>query len=386
MQLNLPAALSAQDFLNSYWQKKPLLMRNAIQDYDFSLSPEELAGLACEEDIESRMVLQHGSNDWELRHGPFDEDTFAQLPKTNWTLLVQDVDKYIPHVASLMHLFRFIPSWRFDDIMISYAVAGGSVGPHTDTYDVFLIQAQGKRRWQIGNKASSDALLPDLPVRILADFAPEEEWLLEPGDVLYLPPGVAHWGIAEDDSCMTWSVGLRAPSVPEMLGSFTQYLLDHVPESLHYIDPDLKPQDRPAEIKAAAFAQADKQLQTWLDDVDLKQRWFGCFSTEVKEHLFIEALEPPLSTKQLLRKLEHGFLKRHPFSRYAWSERTHDGLYLFVCGEVFELPASCKDTLIQLCEAPRLGSDLLANCHHDKSFLHVLTELVNQNWLEFSHD
>ncbi|WP_293674967.1 cupin domain-containing protein, partial [Thiolapillus sp.] len=182
MQLQLPSSISVQDFLDHYWQKQPLLMRNAIQNYDFYLTPEELAGLACEEEVESRMVLRHGEQDWELRHGPFDEETFTRLPE----------------VAQLLQAFQFIPSWRFDDIMVSYAVTGGSVGPHTDTYDVFLIQASGKRRWQIGNRAGSDALLPDLPVRILEKFAPEETWTLEPGDVLYLPLGVAHWGVAED--------------------------------------------------------------------------------------------------------------------------------------------------------------------------------------------
>jgi len=386
MQLRFPPSLSARDFLHQYWQKKPLLMRNAIQGYDFDLSPQELAGLACEDDVESRMVLHHGENSWELLHGPFDERVFAQLPETNWTLLVQDVDKYIPHITALMQLFHFIPSWRFDDIMISYAVTGGSVGPHTDTYDVFLIQAQGKRRWQIGNKAPSDTLLPDLPVRILAEYEPEEEWLLEPGDVLYLPPGMAHWGIAEDDACMTWSVGLRAPSVAEMLGSFTQYLLDHVPEEQHYYDPALTPQDSPAEIRPPALAQVNAQLNAWLNDADMKQRWFGCFSTEIKEHLFIEPPEQQHSPEQLLHQLQHTHLQRHPFSRYAWASRPCGGLYLFVCGEVFELPEDCKAGVVQLCDQAGSGQELLEACRNSKPFLHTVTELLNQNWLEFHHD
>ncbi|WP_456380915.1 JmjC domain-containing protein [Thiolapillus sp.] len=361
-------------------------MRNAIQGYAFDLSPQELAGLACEEQVESRMVLQHDENSWELRHGPFDEAAFSRLPETNWTLLVQDVDKYIPHIAALMQLFHFIPSWRFDDIMISYAVTGGSVGPHTDTYDVFLIQAQGKRRWQVGNKAPSDTLLPDLPVRILAEYEPEEEWVLEPGDVLYLPPGMAHWGVAEDDACMTWSVGLRAPSVPEMLGSFTQYLLDHVPEQQHFHDPALTPQDSPAEIRLSAFAQVEKQLGAWLHDADMQQRWFGCFSTEIKEHLFIDLPEQQLSPEQLLHKLQHARLQHHPFSRYAWAARSSGDLYLFVCGEVFELPAECRTAVMHLCDDASCRSGLLSACKNNKQFLHTITELLNQNWLEFHHD
>ncbi|WP_456405124.1 JmjC domain-containing protein [Thiolapillus sp.] len=386
MQLHFPSALSTQDFLDHYWQKKPLLMRHAIGNYPFDLSPEELAGLACEPDIESRMVLQHDRNNWELRHGPFDEAVFAALPETNWTLLVQDVDKYIPSIAELLQLFHFIPGWRFDDIMISYAVTGGSVGPHTDTYDVFLIQAQGRRRWQIGNKASSDALLADLPVRILEEFEPEQEWILEPGDILYLPPGVAHWGIGEDDSCMTWSVGLRAPSVAEMLGSHTQYLLDQVPETQHYHDPALTPQDSPSEIQKEAFEQVNAQLDAWLNDKDMRRRWFGCFSTEIKDHLFIEPPEQPITPAQLLENLRRCTVQRHPYSRYAWSRSNHEHLYLFVCGELFELAQECQAAVMQLCDESRTGQVFFHGCETNQALLDTATTLFNLGWLEWADD
>ena len=386
MQLQLPSSISVQDFLDHYWQKQPLLMRNAIQNYDFYLTPEELAGLACEEEVESRMVLRHGEQDWELRHGPFDEETFTRLPDQDWTLLVQDVDKYLPEVAQLLQAFQFIPSWRFDDIMVSYAVTGGSVGPHTDTYDVFLIQASGKRRWQIGNRAGSDALLPDLPVRILEKFAPEETWTLEPGDVLYLPLGVAHWGVAEDADCMTWSVGLRAPSVAEMLGSFTQFLLDHVPESLHFKDPPLHPQDSPSEIQPAALTTVGNLLQTWLSDMDLQQQWFGCFSTEIKEHLFIEQPEQTVTAETLLEKLLQESPIHHPFSRYAWSKGGDGSFYLFVCGEMFKLPPQSRAVLMQLCDDKISGPALTAACQANKALLEAVTEIVNQGWLDFGDD
>lgn len=386
MRLQLPHNLSTQDFLDQYWQKKPLLMRNALQDYSFDLSPEELAGLACEQEVESRMVLQRGENDWELRHGPFDESTFAALPETHWTLLVQDVDKYIPSIAALMKLFYFIPSWRFDDIMISYAVTDGSVGPHTDTYDVFLIQAQGRRRWQIGNLAASDALLPNLPVRILEEFESEAEWTLESGDVLYLPPGMAHWGIAEDDDCMTWSVGLRAPSVAEMLDSFAQYLLEQVPEKQHFQDSALKQQQSPSQIQADAFTQIDRQLGSWLNNAELKQRWFGCFSTEVKEHLFIDPPESPVTTAELLEKLQTLSLRRHPFSRFAWATGRNDRLYLFACGELFELPPECSAAVVGLCDDAEIGARLFSHYDPDHPLIMAATELFNRGWLEFEDD
>ncbi len=384
MRLHLPRELSIQDFLDDYWQKKPLLLRNAIQDYPFDLSPEELAGLACEEEVESRMVLRHGEQNWELRHGPFDEQVFAELPDRDWTLLVQDVDKYLPEVAELLKLFHFIPSWRFDDIMISYAVPGGSVGPHTDTYDVFLIQARGRRHWQIGNRAENPALLPDLPVRVLADFEPEQEWLLEPGDVLYLPPGLAHWGIGEGGDCMTWSVGLRAPSVPEMLGSFTQYLLDHVPEDAHFTDPPLSPQDSPAQIRPEAMAETGRKLDAWLADPDLRLRWFGCFSTEIKEHLFIEPRPGTVTAEQVPGLLGAQSWRRHPFSRWAWSTAGSGRLYLFVCGEVFELPDDSQAAVTQLCDAPIIDAGLLRNT--PDALLPVLARLIDENWLEPCHD
>ncbi|WP_457674602.1 JmjC domain-containing protein [Thiolapillus sp.] len=384
MHLHLPDNMSIQDFLDNYWQKRPLLLRDAIRDHSFSLTPEELAGLACEEEVESRMVLRHGEQDWELRYGPFDEQVFRELPDRDWTLLVQDVDKYLPEVAELLRAFHFIPSWRFDDIMISYAEPGGSVGPHTDTYDVFLIQARGRRRWQIGNRAENPALLPDLPIRVLADFEPEQEWLLEPGDVLYLPPGVAHWGIGEGGDCMTWSVGLRAPSVPEMLGSYAQYLLEQIPEEEHFTDPPLSPQESPAQIRPEALAQAGGQLDAWLHNEDLRLRWFGCFSTEVKEHLFIEPREAEVTAEQLPGLLAEQTWQRHPFSRWAWSLRPEGGLYLFVCGEAFPLPGDCQPAVVQLCDAPWVDAALLLR--EEDSLLPLLTRLVNENWLEPCHD
>jgi 50S ribosomal protein L16 3-hydroxylase len=380
MRLHLPHDLSIQNFLDDYWQKKPLLLRNAVRDYPFALSPEELAGLSCEEEVESRLVLRHGEQDWELRHGPFDEQVFAELPERDWTLLVQDVDKYLPEVAELLRAFHFLPSWRFDDIMISYATPGGSVGPHTDTYDVFLIQARGKRRWQIGNRAENPALLPGLPIRVLADFEPEQEWLLEPGDMLYLPPGVAHWGIGEGGDCMTWSVGLRAPSVPEMLGSFTQYLLDHVPEETHFTDPPLSPQDSPAQIRPEAMAETGHKLDAWLADPDLRLRWFGSFSTEIKAHLFIEPRSDQVTTEQVPALLATGAWRRHPFSRWAWSRRPQGGLYLFVCGETFTLPDDCQSQVIQLCDAPFIDARLLHGM--PDALPPALARLINENWLE----
>src|SRR5690606_35155678 len=176
----LPGGMSAEEFLRDYWQKKPLLIRQAFPDFESPLSADELAGLSLEEEVESRIVLELGATPWELRHGPFTEDDYRTLPERDWTLLVQAVDQFVPEVAELLQAFRFLPSWRLDDVMISYAAPGGSVGPHFDSYDVFLLQTQGHRRWKIGQMCEADSPLLEHPdLRILSEFEQQQEWVLE---------------------------------------------------------------------------------------------------------------------------------------------------------------------------------------------------------------
>jgi 50S ribosomal protein L16 3-hydroxylase len=235
MSLKLP--IDRDTFLRDYWQKQPLLMRGALDPGLFSVPPDELAGLACEPDIESRLVIEHGERHWTVEHGPLDEGRFALLPTSHWTLLVQDVDKHRDDVAALLDHFDFVPGWRIDDIMISYATDGGGVGPHTDSYDVFLMQAQGRRRWRISDADySEDDLLPNQPLRILSSFETTEDWLVAPGDVLYLPPGVAHWGSADGD-CMTYSLGFRAPQRQELLAEWLHHCADQA-GTAPLVDPD----------------------------------------------------------------------------------------------------------------------------------------------------
>jgi 50S ribosomal protein L16 3-hydroxylase len=209
-------ALSPEQFLTEYWQRKPLLVRNAFPGFTPPIDGDDLAGLACEPLAEARVVSGSlAGAAWTLRHGPFEEQEFAGLGERDWTLLVQDVEKHYPPLAELLDAFAFLPSWRLDDIMISFAAPGGSVGPHVDQYDVFLLQADGHRRWQIATDFDP-APAADLPLDMLANFRAQQEWLLGPGDMLYLPPGVAHHGVAED-ACLTYSIGLRAPSAADLL-------------------------------------------------------------------------------------------------------------------------------------------------------------------------
>ena len=203
--------LTPAAFLRDYWQKKPLFMPGAASGLD-EPDADTLAGLALEENVEARIIRGTAGSNWELKQGPFEETVFAEVGERDWTLLVQSVDHYLTDVSLLLDSFAFLPNWRLEDIMMSYAAKGGGVGPHFDRYDVFLIQAAGSRRWQIGDVC--DEKTPKLPhpdLKLVADMPVREEFVANPGDVLYLPPGVAHHGVAEDSDCITWSVGFRAP-------------------------------------------------------------------------------------------------------------------------------------------------------------------------------
>ncbi|HEY0893456.1 MAG TPA: cupin domain-containing protein, partial [Cellvibrio sp.] len=269
-----------EEFLRDYWQKKPLLIRNAFPGFESPISPDELAGLALEEEVESRIVLEKGETPWELRNGPFDEKTFETLPESHWTLLVQAADQYVPEVNQMLDAFRFIPNWRLDDIMISYAPDKGGVGPHFDYYDVFLLQGLGKRHWKIGQMCDNNSpRVEGTRLKILSEFHTTDEWVVEPGDMLYIPPGIAHWGNAQGDECMTYSIGFRAPSHADIISEVGQEVALSIADDLRFSDPDLQLQNNPGEIGAEAIAQVQKILQQHLTPENIAH-WFGKFMTE----------------------------------------------------------------------------------------------------------
>lgn len=267
--MTLLGNISAEQFLREYWQKKPLLIRQAIPNYASPVSPDELAGLAMEEGIESRIIIEHGKNaPWELQQGPFEEEQFNSLPATNWTLLIQQLDAWCPEINELKKQFQFIPNWRIDDVMASYAPEGGSVGPHFDHYDVFLLQAYGKRHWRIGQTCDETSpRLSNTPLSILKEFNETEDWVLEPGDMLYLPPKLAHFGIAEND-CITLSVGFRAPTQEQMISHFSDFLLDRMSDQNFYEDPDLTLQNHCGEISDQVVSKVLQTLSEQLNNKD----------------------------------------------------------------------------------------------------------------------
>ena len=354
-----PLGMPAATFLRDYWQKRPLLVRQAFPGFQSPISPEDLAGLACEESALSRIVLHDRRRDrWELRTGPFDEAMFPELPRQDWTLLVQDVDKWDMDIRDLLHAFRFLPAWRLDDIMVSFAAPGGSVGAHVDQYDVFLLQAQGHRRWQIDSRPGAPLdFRDDVELKLLSRFDADHDWVLGPGDMLYLPPGVPHHGVAED-ACLTFSVGMRAPSRAELMVDLAEELAASLPDEARYADPDLQPPEDAWEIDEAAFSRlraALADLQS-LDETRLRT-WFGRFITQYRAGGEIAAPARPPGTAAVASALDQGgMLLRHPHSRVAW---TRDGrkARLFANGLVLPMgPADAR----RLAAAERVDAGALA--------------------------
>ncbi|MGY2136467.1 ribosomal protein uL16 3-hydroxylase [Pseudomonas reactans] len=382
--LQLLGRITAREFLRDYWQKKPLLIRQAIPDFESPIDADELAGLALEEEVESRLVIEHGERPWELRRGPFAEDAFSTLPEREWTLLVQAVDQFVPEVAELLEQFRFLPSWRIDDVMISFAAPGGSVGPHFDNYDVFLLQAQGKRNWKIGQMCNSESpLLQHSDLRILAEFEESAEWVLEPGDMLYLPPRLAHFGIAEDD-CMTYSVGFRAPSAAEVLTHFTDFLSQYLTDEERYTDADAQPVSDPHQIQGDALDRLKSLLAEHMSDERMLLTWFGQFMTEPRYPELVAGEE--LGEEDFISALQDGaILVRNPSARMAWSE-VDDDVLLFASGQSRYLPGKLRELLKLICAADALHAENLGPWLADEDGRDLLCELVKQGSLGFADE
>jgi 50S ribosomal protein L16 3-hydroxylase len=350
-----PLGMPAARFLREHWQKRPLLIRGAFEAFGDPLAPDDLAGLACEPSALARIVVHEARRDrWKLRTGPFDPADFARLPKHDWTLLVQDVDKWDADVAALLPRFSFLPRWRIDDVMVSYAVDGGSVGAHVDNYDVFLLQGLGRRRWSIStDPRAPKATRGDAEIKLLKTFEPTHEWVLEPGDMLYLPPGVPHHGVAIG-ACMTYSVGMRAPSQAELLVDFAETFAAEWPEERRFGDGDLAPSGGDGEIDDAAFARVLAAMP-WLR-IDLRQpdapafrAWFASFITRYRSALSAVPRARKISDAELERAYAStAEAVRNPWSRAAWIRNGRDAR-LFVAGA--ELRSSVTFARL-VCEGP----------------------------------
>ena len=339
----LLGGLTAEEFLADYWQKKPLLVRGAVPGFtgvSGVSGRNDMLALAARDDVESRFVSQ--ADGWTLEHGPFTQSSLKRRAKP-WTVLVQSVNLVSPEGDRLMREFDFIPYARLDDLMVSYATDGGGVGPHFDSYDVFLLQGIGRRRWRIG-KQRNQRLIDGLPVRILADFRPTQEWLLEPGDMLYLPPEWAHDGIAEGE-CMTWSIGFRAFPAQELAEQFLMHLQDTVRLDGRYRDPQLQRQRSPAQIGDTMVDQVGDILARVSWNRDSVRDFLGRMLTEPKPHVFFDPPERPLAAKRFASLAE-----RHGVALDPRTQLLFAGTHFYLNGEAITVPGPDRRLLRQLAD------------------------------------
>ena len=371
--------LDPGDFIRKHWQKAPCLIRNAFANLQSPVSPEELAGLACEEEVHSRLIQEKGADKpWQLRYGPFEESDFTTLPSSHYSLLVSECEKWIPEVAELQELFRFIPHWRHDDVMISYAPQGASVGAHVDEYDVFLIQLEGRRRWQYSDRRLADpGLVPDLDLAILESFNPDHDVVLEAGDMLYLPPGVPHHGIAVDN-CMTCSIGFRAPTATDTLESFALEI-DNRDLGIHrYSDSKLETDRHPGEITITEINRFRKMVTDLIDKPD--DIWIDAIAK-----LLTDTVADDSASADNVNNISDLFAN-------VWVPDTESRLLYYRDGTKIRFYANCQLMILQntddavelvqhLCDGCQIDSRVVKNCEKQVELIALLISLVNHGVL-----
>jgi 50S ribosomal protein L16 3-hydroxylase len=347
--------MSTEVFLRDYWQKKPLLIRNAIAKFAAPLSKREVMTLARRDDAESRLITRT-SGQWQIEHGPFSSSDFRKEKNVLWTVLVQDVQHFSHEAHELLSQFNFISRARIDDLMVSYAVAGAGVGAHFDTYDVFLLQGIGRRRWQISSQRDL-RLEPGVPLKILSHFVPTDEFVLETGDMLYLPPSVAHNGIAETE-CMTWSIGFRAPSKQELSVAYLDYLRDEFELPGQYADPDLRTTRHPAEIDAEMQRRIVAMLNEIQDasrDASHVRRFTGRYLTEPKPYVVFDPPAAPFSARAFSK-----LAMRHGVELELKSRMLYDDRHIFLNGDAHAPTPGTRKLLCQLADRRSLSASLVA--------------------------
>jgi len=371
MDLNHPlpmlGGLSPLQFMRRHWQKKPLLVRQALPGVAPPLTRTELFALAAGDAVESRLVVRRGDA-WTLRHGPLRRRALPPLAQPGWSLLVQGLDLYVQAAHELLAGFRFVPDARLDDLMLSYASDGGGVGPHLDSYDVFLIQVHGRRRWRIG-RARDRAFVEGLPLKILRRFEPEQEWLLEPGDLLYLPPLWAHDGVAVGE-CMTASVGFRAPGPAELARELLARLAQDIEPAARerlYADAGQPATPAPGAIPAALQAFAQQALQAALHHPLALERALGEWLTEPKARIWFDPLArvPALSAGLVLDRR---------------TRMMYDARHVFINGEAFRASGLDARLLRRLSDRRRLAAADVARFSADARA--TLREWTAAGWLQ----
>ena len=378
--------LTVEEFLADYWQQKPVCIRKGIAFQEALIAVDELAGLALEPEVESRLIENRGDlKDWQVIHGPLTEDDFNKERDFPWTLLVQGVDCFVPEVHDFLAKFRFLPSWRLDDLMISYATKGAGVGAHYDRYDVFLIQGEGQRQWQIGQTCNENsALMAHDHLSLLADFKLSEEFILNPGDMLYIPPLLAHKGVAMSDVCVTYSVGFRSPSHGDVLTTFAD-------ERSMDISADLRIKDHGFAANSGEISAADVEglMQLMRDQITPENvaQWFGKHSTEVK-HPGLDMAEEAMDLAELNSIINdaYGVLRVSEGVRLAYTWQGDGGLTLFVQGDALPCPPDATAFVEAIANQWLIEVDELDPLVKKDAAKAMLLILHNQGYLYFADE
>ncbi|MBU3825344.1 MAG: cupin domain-containing protein [Candidatus Oceanisphaera merdipullorum] len=373
--------LDITDFLAHYWQKKPLLIKAGFAQFEDPLSPDELAGLALEPQVESRRVWK-ADDRWHAESGPF--DTYDHLGESDWTLLVQAVNQWHPDVQELADAFRFIPGWRFDDVMVSFSTPGGGVGPHIDQYGVFIIQGSGTRRWRVGLPQELEQFAANGALRHCEDFVAEIDEVLTPGDVLYIPPGCPHEGYAETPA-LNYSVGFRAPDARDLISSFADHLLANDCDSRRFDDAGMTATTAHGRIEPEVLAQVKSLMTELLEDPQRLADWFGEMTSEAKHDLDLEPAEPAYTLEELVLRLDHGdYLYRLAGARCFYMAGETAVFYLD--GERYQLAEADAGAIALLCDQSRIHGPQIACLAQPQALLEVLLPLVNQGYWYFEED
>lgn len=364
----LLGGLSPAQFMRRHWQKKPLLVRQALPDVQALFDRRMLFDLAAQEDVESRLIV-HGDGGWKLRHGPFRRSQIPPFSRPDWTLLVQGVDLHVDAAHALMQRFRFVPDARLDDLMISWASEGGGVGPHFDSYDVFLLQTQGRRRWRIGRQKDL-SLQPDVPLKILANFQPEDEYVLEPGDMLYLPPEWAHDGVADGGECMTCSIGFRVPQRGGLAAELVQRMADEFDDETLYRDPSQAATATPAAMPAALRDFAADGLRRLIADGRQLACALGEVMTEPKPKVWFEEPQQPWLA---------GSVRLDRRTRMMYDEH-----HVFINGESFRAAGADARLMRELADRRHLPAVRVRRASADAQAL--LRDWYEAGWLHVESD
>jgi 50S ribosomal protein L16 3-hydroxylase len=375
--------MTQKTFLAKYWQKRPVLLKGALVPFPDIITPDEVLGMSLDERVESRLIREKGgSTPWETKRGPFKASLFKKLPPTHWTVLVNGVDRFVPSVQAFADHFSFIPFWRMDDIMISVAVDQGNVGAHVDNYDVFLVQAHGTREWLIEDRPRlTDEFVPGLPIRLLKRFKPTHRWLLEPGDILYLPPRIPHHGIARGNECMTISVGYRAPTHDDILNSLVTKALGESTTPMRYSDPDLTPQ-QPGEISAGSIAKVKEIVREKLLSDDFIGDWLGSFASETYPDVDLSAQASRISASSLAARVKRSStLTRTEGARFAFIRKGTKKVTFYHNGESRELSGKPAKLAEMISNSVTIEASLLLPFIKDKGSQSLLLWLLQSGAL-----